>query len=387
MRKALNLIGRALRGLVWILALPIRWVGYGIAWCFRWLRKPWARLPFSGAVGRAYDSKPLRVVRKVVFALTCVIVWLVILIGAGVLGPIVKLAAPPVAATMGYRLSIGTCVICPFANTVRIADLRLDTKDSPRIGTDAPLVRLTLLDCAPFSGYVRIEGIRVENPDTFATDKYYAEHELFALGLAEVDVDVPSLLTDTITVELIRVHGIRALYAFANDTTNVDALVAQLQPPQPEAEPAPEAPAPEAEPAAPAEPAPPAEPAKAKDIHITLVDFEDNSVTVRSGISIPIPLPPMKIENIDSKDFKARLEAVSAPVKKAIDGVKKSFGAVGDGASKLYDGASGLIGDGAKGAGAALSSGAESVGNALSSGAESVGEAVKGLRDMFKKKD
>lgn len=386
MRKALNLIGRALRGLVWILALPIRWVGYGIAWCFRWLRKPWARLPFSGAVGRAYDSKPLRVVRKVVFALTCVIVWLVILIGAGVLGPIVKLAAPPVAATMGYRLSIGTCVICPFANTVRIADLRLDTKDSPRIGTDAPLVRLTLLDCAPFSGYVRIEGIHVENPDTFAADNYYAQHELFALGLAEVDVDVPSLLTDTISVELIRIHGIRALYAFANDTTNVDALIAQLVPPKPAAEPAPEAASPEPAPA-PEEPATPAKPAKAKDIQIALVDFEDNIVTIRSGISIPIPLPAMRLENIDSRDLKTRLEAVSDTVKKSVDGVKKGLGAIGDGAAKLYENASTLIDDGAKDAGSALSAGAESVDEALSSGAESVGEAIKGLRGIFRKKD
>ena len=66
-----------------------------------------------------------------------------------------------------------------------------------------------------------------------------SRRSLLTLGLAEADLDVPSLLTDTVTVELIRIHGIRALYAFANDTTNVDALIAQLVPPKPAAEPAP----------------------------------------------------------------------------------------------------------------------------------------------------
>lgn len=386
MRKTLQLIGRGLGGFLWLLSLPIRWIGYGIAWCFRWLRKPWKRLPGSKAIAKAYASAPLRAVRKTIFALTCVIVWLVILVGVGVLGPIVRLAAPPVAATLGYRLSIGTCVICPFANTIRIADLRLDTEGSPRIGTDAPLVSLSRLDCAPFSGYARLEGLRVENPDAFTADKYYAENGLLTLGLAEADLDVPSLLTDTITVELIRIHGIRALYAFANDTTNVDALIAQLVPQKPAAEPAPEAASPEPAPA-PEEPATPAKPAKAKDIQIALVDFEDNIVTIRSGISIPIPLPAMRLENIDSRDLKTRLEAVSDTVKKSVDGVKKGLGAIGDGAAKLYENASTLIDDGAKDAGSALSAGAESVDEALSSGAESVGEAIKGLRGIFRKKD
>ena len=241
--KFLRLLWRILCCIVYALSLPPRWFGYGLRWCFGWVKYPWRRLPagFRTAVASVYASLPVRLLRWVVFVVACLLFWVLflailvlVLALCGVLGPIILRLAPPIARSVGYELAIRECVVKPLDDDIHVAGLRLDTLGSPRVGSDSPLVSLEAFRVAPLSGYVRLDALRVANPDTFifsqASGDYYAKTPLLDLRLVELKVDMGTLLEDELVIELIRVHGLHALYALDQGTDNVSALVAQLVP-------------------------------------------------------------------------------------------------------------------------------------------------------------
>ena len=74
----------------------------------------------------------------------------------------------------------------------------------PRItGTPATLDRVSL---SPFSGKGTLEGLVIGNPEGFETDS------AFSLGTVRVDVDVASLLSDTIVIEEIYINAPEVTY-------------------------------------------------------------------------------------------------------------------------------------------------------------------------------
>ena len=242
-----------------------------------------------------------KVIRAVVLTVLIVLAVLVIFAAAGGLGPLVKHVAPPVAKAFGVPLSIEKCVILPLG------------------------------------GYVRLEGVRVENPTTFveAKPEVYGKTPLVEIGMVEADVGVRTLFAKELVVDSLQLTGLRALYAYDLETTNVDALIAQL--PKSEAAPAEEV----TEEVAETKPA-----GEPKQIRLAYVHFEDNSVSIRKYVTLPVPLPPLTLTDIDNHTFKDRLMALIAPVQKSIetlgsgvgglvDGVSSGLSTLGEGAANL----------------------------------------------------
>ena len=248
-----------------------------------------------------------KTIRTVLLVVLAVVLVIVIFAAAGGLGPLVKHAAPPVAKAFGVPLSIEKCVILPLG------------------------------------GYVRLEGVKVENPTTFveAKPEVYGKTPLAVIGMLEADVGMRTLFSKELVIDSLQLTGLRALYAYDLETTNVDALIAQLpksvtEPTEEVAEPVPEEPA-----------------SEPKQIRLAYVHFEDNSVSVRKFVTVPVPVPPMTLTNIDNHTFQERMMAIITPVQKTIE-------TLGSGASGLLDG----VGSGLS----TLGGGASSVGtNALDS--------------------
>lgn len=285
-------------------------------------------LAISKPLDRLHHSLILRILRRLLFGVVLVLFWLLVFVLAGGLGPLVTHLGAPIARAAGVPLTIGKCVILPLG------------------------------------GYVRIENLEVGNPTAFveANPKVYGETPLAKIGFLECDIAMRSLLAKEIVVDTLQITGLRALYAYDLDTTNVDALLAQLGVPPAASEAAPEAapaPAPEAQPAAEPQPADAAAPAtEPVKFRITYLHMEDNTVSLRKYMTIPITLPAVTLEDISSDDLQRRIDAVVQPAVKTVQGAADGIGAIGE-----------LLGDGAENVGTdakdALDDGAKAVGNLL----------------------
>ena len=152
-------------------------------------------LAISKPLDRLHHSRLLRVLRRLVFGLVLVVFWLLVFVLAGGLGPLITHAGAPIAKAFGVPLTVGKCVILPLG------------------------------------GYVRVENLTIANPDAFvsANPDVYGKEPLAKVGLLECDVAMRSLLSREIAVDTLQLTGLRALYAYDLDTTNVDALLAQLR--------------------------------------------------------------------------------------------------------------------------------------------------------------
>lgn len=297
-----------------------------------------------------FMRKTLRILLKTLKVLLWVLLALLVFVLVGGLGPTVRFAGPAVAKMLGADLSIGKCVILPLG------------------------------------GYVRIEGLRVENPKAFSEGKpkLYRDDPLLALGTVELDVGMRSLLAKEYVIDTLRVEGLRALYAFDLGTTNVDALMAQmgLAGDKDDAQaPAGEEPKKEAK----EEPKAPAAEGKELRFRVGYLHFGDNVVTVRKYVPITLPLPPITLHDVDNATLKARIDATLAPVYKAVrtlgEGLGSATEVLGDGASAVK----GLVSDGAD----LSAEGLKNVTEGLSDGLKGVGEGAKetldGLKGLFKK--
>ena len=324
-------------------------------------------------------KKCLRILWKTLLTVLIIVAVLLVFILCGGLGPLVKWTAPTIAKCMGAEVKLEKCVILPLG------------------------------------GYVCIEGLQVENPESFRTQnaKVYAESPLAKVGKLELDFGMRSLFGSEYIVDKIELSGVRALYAFDYKTTNVDALMAQMglaggaqtsedvaavpvETPAPEAEPVaakPAAPAPEAEPVA----AKPAAPAKMKDVRLAYVHLEDNSVTLRKFVNLPVVLPPMTLEDTNSQELRQKLQSAIEPVMKALNGVGDTLGAateqLGDGVTKTTEVLGEKLGKTSETLGSGLDVTSETLGEsakAIGESAKAIGEgakeSLKNMKDLFKKK-
>lgn len=298
------------------------------------------------------EKKPCALVKlfrglwRTIVVLLWIVVILLIAILAGGLGPMVKYVGVPVANKLGIPVSIEKCVILPLG------------------------------------GYVCIEGLQVENPKSFITEdeKTYKETPLARLGKFEADFAMRSLLSDEYCVDSLQLSGVRALYAFDMDTTNVDALLQELgiEKPAPEETPA-EEPVVEPTVETPAEEtvAEDAKPVKPIRFRLAYVNLEDNSVTIRKFVSIPIPLPPLTLHDVDNEKLIEKLETLVKPVVTTVttakDGIGSGIKQLGDGASAVKDSVLN-IGSGS----------IDTTKEALDSGKKSIKEGAKAVEDSLK---
>ena len=250
-------------------------------------------------------QKLWKVIRKPVIVVAWILGALIAFILVGGLGPTVKYVGVPVARAFGLPLTIERCVILPLG------------------------------------GYVCIEGLQVDNPKAFVEAKpdVYGEVPLAKIGKLELDVGMRTIFFKELCIDSVQLTGLRVLYAFDLDTNNVAALLTQMGVNQEEAEEATEEAQEEVEEASEEEVE-----KKTKVVRLAYVHFEDNSVSIRKFMTIPIPLPPMTLHNVDNRTLQERIKGVFVPVQKAIDVSEKGIGA---GIDKMEDGVKNL-GDGIK---------------------------------------
>ena len=322
----------------------------------------------------------LKVLRKILKWLLWLLLFLIVFILCGGLGPFVTYVGAPIARMLNIPVSVERCVILPV------------------------------------TGYVRIEKLKIGNPKKFeeVNQAFYGKTPLLELGSFEFDFVMRTLFSEVWEIENIELTGLRMLYAIEEDTSNIDALIAQMissgasapaateapaaapaepeaLPNEPEAEPTPEAPAetealpsePEAEPTpeAPAETKSPIHKIKVNRLHLA-----DNCVTVRRYVSIPVSLPGLTLHNLDNYTLKEQYEIIVKPVKEKIDVVMTGIGVVGDaldlGAEDVSAVATGAIHVIGAAVDAVLPEANENIGEVLKAGVDGINDA--GLRDLGK---
>lgn len=229
------------------------------------------------------------------------------------------------------------------------------------------------------SGHAHLKGLRVGNPEGFKTD------HLFEVGRLDVELDVRSLLSDTIRIRSIRVLDPSITYERGLLNSNLGALLDQLGgEADAEAKPGETPPEQAAAPDKAAE--------KAGGAKVIIDEFRIEgarvrlSLTAAQGLAAPIPLPPIVLTDMGKESEGASFTDVLRDVFKAVFGSVTSVlvGAgklVGEGAELVGEGVM-AVGEGAvKGVGAvggAAVDGATVVGGAAVDGAQAVGGAVVG---------
>lgn len=163
-------------------------------------------------------------------------------------------------------------------------------------------VRLENISTALFRGKVELTNLEIDNPEGY-------QHESFMqLGHAYVNLDMGSLLSDTVVIDKIQLDNISVTIEQKGTTSNLNQILGNL----PKTE--------EEEPAAKDE-----EQKAGKDLQIT--SLEINGVTVKAKL-LPIPgradtvtlkLNPIHLENIGSKE-KVDAADLTAKILKAIAG-------------------------------------------------------------------
>lgn len=256
------------------------------------------------------------------------------------------------------------------------------------LGVDASLGGA---DASVLKGYVSLTDMHIGNPEGYKTDG------IFDLGEVTVDVDMQSLTTDTIVIEVVKVSGAKVTYEQGLRGSNIGALLDQLSKEEKE------------EKAEEEEKEPSEKPAKKVIIRKLDVDGTRLNVamTAMMGAVVPVPLPPIHMEGIGEESggvtpleavqyiIKGVFSAVQSAVAGAGDLLKGAAGLVGDGAVAVADGAvvaAGAVADGATVAAGAVADGATATVGAVADGASAtvgavadgasatVGAAVDGLK-------
>jgi uncharacterized protein involved in outer membrane biogenesis len=211
----------------------------------------------------------------------------------------------------------------------------------PRI-TGTP-VELEGVSLSMFSGKGSIRGFIIGNPEGYQTDS------AFRLGEVRVDVDIPSLFSDTIVIEEIAIRGAQITYEMSGLT---DSNIAQIKKnveafggPK-EAEPGAE---PEEEEKAPGE---------MPKVEIKKFTMEDCTVslsaTLLKGKKATAPMPPVHLENIGSGGKPIGevageiFDPVHGAVGEAVEVAKKQAGKVLETGKDVVDDAGKTIQDAGK---------------------------------------
>ncbi len=208
------------------------------------------------------------------------------------------------------------------------------------IGPQVAGVEMTLEKASVnlLTGNVKLKGLIIGNPEGFKTPS------LMELGQFVLDLDMGSLLTDTIVIKKIHIDSPQITYEQALRSSNFSALLKNLEPDE-------KAPAEEPEEKVATE-----KKAPAKKVVIEDFLFENGkvnvSITLAGGQQLTVPLATIHLENIGKASDGASITEVINEVFGAISkSVASAVAASGDLAGDALKGASDLIGDALKGTG------------------------------------
>lgn len=216
----------------------------------------------------------------------------------------------------------------------------------------------------PFTGKFRLVEAHLANP------KGYDAPDAFSVGSVSVDLDVGSLLTDTVHVRDISIEKPYVSYVFDGEGSNNFARIAAAA--QAKIGPSEEKPESEAK---------KADEKPGKKFRIDRLSINGTKVRYRM-ITLPIPVPTLTDIGKDSGGATAEevRDSVWAKIKDSFSsigaGLSSAAGMLGDGATNALKGAANLLGkDGAAGSATkALDKGAKAIGD----GAKAVGDSAKG---------
>jgi hypothetical protein len=208
------------------------------------------------------------------------------------------------------------------------------------------------IDLSILQGYVGIKGLVIKNPPG------YANENLLELGEGVVNLDIGSLMSDTVKIQLVKLDGTKLTIEQKGLSNNLKEILDKLPKEGKEAEPKPEE--------------------EGKNLHINHMEITNTNVMVKllpipgKSDTVSLKLDPITMDNLGT-DEKLRTGVLVAKVLKAM-----ATGIAKQGAGVLPD-------DMVKGIGSSIEKAAE-IGKAateegkkaLESGKEAV-EGIKGL--------
>lgn len=229
-----------------------------------------------------------------------------------------------------------------------------------------------------YTGNFHMGDFQLENPAG------YSQREAATLGQIEVQLDPLSVASDVIHIRLIRIKDVFASYVSKDGVNNIDQILENAGVKGGE-----EAAKPEEKPAE-------KKPADEKPAKKVIIDrFELSGVMVQLG-PIPLPVPPLTLNDIGKKSGGATLEEawnqISAAVLKSVGVVGEQLqalgGLAGEGAKQAAEAATKAVGQATdvankavSGAGKAVSGAADAVSGAASSVGEGAGKVLGGATD------
>jgi len=242
----------------------------------------------------------------------------------------------------------------------------------PKItGTD---VKLDKVSISILSGKGELSGFIIGNPEGYKTES------AFELRKVRVDVDLASLLSDTIIIEEIYIDAPKVTYeaGFPSNIGKIQENVEKFSGPKEEK--------PEEKPAKPA-----------KKVQINHFLLENGTILLSAqileGQTVPVKLPTIEMHDIGKETDGASVAEVANEVFSKVTGsvTEVATGALKQGKELLKQGA-GAVTEGAKnaveGGKEAVNKGAEAVKEgaegAVEEGKKAVEDATKGIKDLFK---
>jgi len=212
------------------------------------------------------------------------------------------------------------------------------------------------------TGNVRLKGLIIGNPEGFKTPS------LMELGQFVVDLNMASLLTDTIVVKRIHIDGPEITYERGLKASNFSALQKNLASDE-------KAPAEEPE-----EKVAKKKKAPAKKVVIEDFLFENGkvnvSITLAGGKQLTVPLATIHLEDIGKESEGASITEV---INEVFGAITKSVGQAVASSADFAGDLAGDAGDALKGAGGAATDAAKNVGGAATDAAKSATEGLKKL--------
>lgn len=229
-----------------------------------------------------------------------------------------------------------------------------------------------------YTGNFHMGDFQLENPAG------YSQREAATLGQIEVQLDPLSVASDVIHIRLIRIKDVFASYVSKDGVNNIDQILENAGVKGGE-----EAAKPEEKPAE-------KKSADEKPAKKVIIDrFELSGVMVQLG-PIPLPVPPLTLNDIGKKSGGATLEEawnqISAAVLKSVGVVGEQLqalgGLAGEGAKQAAEAATKAVGQATdvankavSGAGKAVSGATDAVSGAASAVTEGTGKVLGGATD------
>jgi hypothetical protein len=226
-------------------------------------------------------------------------------------------------------------------------------------------VRLEDVDVEVMAGQVDLNQLEIDNPEGY-------NHPTFLkMGHAYMELNMATLMSDTIEINMLKLEDITMVIEQKGMSNNLKEILANL----PKTEPGPE----------------PVDQAGGKDLNIKVVEMSNIEVQAKllpipgRADTVTIHIDPIRLENVGTAE-KMNTAELTAILMKAIAGgiatqgkdllptdmIGSISGQIGEQGKKLFDAG--------QGATQGVLEGAQDVG-------EGATDAIKGIGDIFKKKD